>query len=130
MAKRKDAKKKDIVEAGKKTRFGQPGAPSNRAGGRRRKLKNILKREGYAAADVRAAALILASMSEDDLKNVVEDKSKPAIFRITGDAFLKGLKKSGGLRLVKELLEIVGVENKTADGGPVEIIIKRENGGE
>ena len=120
---------KHLNEAGKNTRFGAPNGNSNKRGGRKKKLKNILKMEGYAAADIRRVTLALASMSERELNDVVKDKENPSIFRIAGGAFLQALKKRGAdLRLVKELVELAAPNGKSEDAaGPLEIVIKRES---
>jgi hypothetical protein len=120
-------KKEDFIKSGKNTQFGAPGGNDPRRGGRKKKLKNVLKHEGYATDDIRRATLILASMNESDLDLIVKDKSRPSIFRIAGGAFLRALKKPGAdLRLVKELIDLSGATQKNEDSGPVEIIIKRE----
>ena len=122
----KEEKTRRLVEAGKNTRFGSPGGPSTKRGGRKKTIKNVLKGEGFTGEDIREAGTILAFMKAADLKAVADDDTKPVIVRILGGALLQNLKKQN-LRDVRELLEIVSPKTAPAgDGGPVEVVIRRE----
>ena len=117
-----------IVEAGKNTRFGAPGVPTNK-GGRKKKIRNILTGEGFAASDIREAAIILGFKDEAGLRKIAGDDGGSVIVRILSSALLDCLSKgSRRLSTVKELLEIAsgGKIAEGDDGGSVEIIIRRE----
>jgi hypothetical protein len=123
----RDKRDRQIIEAGKNTRFGSPGGPDPRQGGRKKTIRNLLRDQGYTGEDIRAAGTILGFMTAEELSETVSDETKPIIVRVIGGALLKSLQKTN-LRTVKELLDIVTPPKSggLASSGPVEITIRRE----
>jgi len=78
-------------ENSKATRFSAENQPANP--GRKKKIYTVLKEQGFSKDDIRSAFGELAWYSEDDLKDLSKDTSKPMITRIVAKQFLEAYKR-------------------------------------
>ena len=102
---------KNIKNIGVK--FGQ-GQPTNR-GGRPKKIYTILKKKGYSADDIRTAYGEMAFYTIDELKEIVHDKTKPAIMKVVAMSYKNAIEK-GEWRYIKEIMEhTIGKAPQTVD---------------
>lgn len=85
----------------------KPGQVLNPTG-RPKRIYNILKESGYSKDDIRDAFEEIGWQTIEELNDVLNDDSKPAILKVIARAFIKGAEK-GDFRYVSEILmHVVG----------------------
>lgn len=72
--------------------------------GRPKKIYTHIKELGYSADDLKACFGELVFYTLNDLDEIINDESKPAITRIVAKAVKKSV-KSGDMREIKDILE-------------------------
>lgn len=83
--------------------------------GRPRKIFTILKQSGFGKQDVVDAFEEIGWQTIEDLQDIVDDSSKPAIIKVIARAFIKGAEK-GDFRYVSEILQhVVGKPKETIE---------------
>lgn len=76
--------------------------------GRPKRIYTVLKDSGYSKEDIRDAFEEIGWQTLDDLKEILDDESKPVILKVIAKAFIKGAEK-GDFRYVSEILmHVVG----------------------
>lgn len=88
---------------------------SGNLNGRPKKIYTVLKESGYTKDDIRDAFSEIGWQNVDDLKEILEDETKPVILKVIAKAFLRGAEK-GDFRYVSEILaHVVGKPKETID---------------
>lgn len=92
----------------------KPGTTLN-PNGRPKRIYTILKESGYTKEDIRDAFEEIGWQNISDLKEILDDNSKPAILKVIAKAFIKGAEK-GDFRYVSEILQhVMGKPKETID---------------
>lgn len=90
---------------------GETGNPN----GRPKKIYTVLKQSGFSKDDVRDAFEEIGWQSIDELKEIENDPTKPAILKVIAKAFIRGAEK-GDFRYVSEILQhVVGKPKETVE---------------
>lgn len=90
---------------------GEVGNPN----GRPKKIYTVLKQSGFTKDDVRDAFEEIGWQSIDELKEIENDPTKPAILKVIAKAFIRGAEK-GDFRYVSEILQhVVGKPKETVE---------------
>lgn len=69
-----------------------------------KRIYTILKESGYTKSDIRDAFEEIGWQTMDELKDILEDPSKPSILKIIAKAFIRGADK-GDFRYVSEIIQ-------------------------
>lgn len=80
----------------------KPGESGN-PNGRPKKIYTLLKQSGYSKDDIRDAFEEIGWQSLEDIQEVLDDPTKPAILKVIARAFLRGAEK-GDFRYVSEII--------------------------
>ena len=92
----------------------KPGESGN-LNGRPKKIYTVLKESGYTKDDIRDAFSEIGWQNVDDLKEILDDETKPVILKVIAKAFLRGAEK-GDFRYVSEILQhVVGKPKETVE---------------
>jgi len=83
--------------------------------GRPKRIYTVLKQSGFSKDDVRDAFEEIGWQSIDELKEIENDPTKPAILKVIAKAFIRGAEK-GDFRYVSEILQhVVGKPKETVE---------------
>jgi len=101
---------------------------SGNPNGRPLKIYTILKKSGYSKDDIRAAFSEIPWSTDEELKAIYEDPSKPVIVKAIAHS-LKKARDKGDYRYIKDIMEqIMGSPKQDIDqqvDSKLEIIITR-----
>ena len=82
-------------------------------GGRKKKIYNVLKEQGYSKEDITTAFGELAWYNERELGLLIADVEKPLIVKIVAKCFIEAL-NDGSFTRIKEIIEhTIGKPNQS-----------------
>jgi hypothetical protein len=83
--------------------------------GRPKKVYTVLKENGYTKDDIRIAFTEIGFYEQEELVELLKDKTKPIIFRIVANQYLTALKNSDFKKITEIMEQVLGKPKESLD---------------